>query len=323
VEADKDRICFALSSGRIQAVYSPSASPDELINQLPPELADLGPLLTVTLADRQDSQVSGLIRLLERNLSDPRRLRALLRFQSSVLTYRALTATPGLFVFLQGGDLPPMFQAFPLNVSLPALAVEGVRRCDPVTDPAAWAGLVYDRSSLLGSHPDRAGLSPVAVKIHASFDGQRDLSTLAREFGMNLEDVVGLARGLELTDLVERRSDAALVMVLEEDAETIEVIQHALSGESLNCHSKSLRTGSGPSSCCGGLDSMSSSWPWTGLSKNNITIPCGHRAPPVPDLSGSRRYGARTTCSGSTRSDWMVFSSARCPRRPSLKRSSS
>jgi CheY-like chemotaxis protein len=238
VEVDKDRVCFAISSGRLQAVFSPTASATEFAGLLPKDLADLGPLLVVSLAEREDSQVSGLVRLLEKSLADPRRLRALLRFQASVLTYRAMTAGPGPFEFFAGGELPPIFQAFPLNVSLPALTVEGVRRCDPISDPSTWANLVYHRSTFGGSNPDRAGLSPLAVKLHASLDGRRDLAAIAREFEVNLEDAAYLARGLELAGLVERRSEEVLILVLEDDPATIEVIQEALSSESLKCQFK-------------------------------------------------------------------------------------
>ncbi len=238
VEAEKDRIIFALSAGRFQAVYSPTVSAEELGGELPPEMVDLSPLLAVSLAEREDSQVSGLIRLLEKSLADPKRLRSLLRFQASVLTYRAMAALPGPFSFLAGGDLPPMFQAFPLNMSLPALAVEGVRRCDPIGDPSAWAGLIFNRCAAAGSSPDRAGLSSLAVKLHSSFDGRRDLATLARDFEVNLEDAVYLARGLELAGLVERRSDEVLVLVLEQDRMTLDVIERALTTNSLKCHYK-------------------------------------------------------------------------------------
>ena len=68
-------------------MYSPTVPPDRLAEALPAELADLAPLLAVTLGEQQDASMSGLVKLLERSLSDPRRLRALLRFQSAVLTY--------------------------------------------------------------------------------------------------------------------------------------------------------------------------------------------------------------------------------------------
>ena len=66
---------------------------------LPVELADLGPLLALTLGEHQDASMAGLVKMLETSLSDPRRLRALLRFQAAVLTYLAKVGEPGKFAF--------------------------------------------------------------------------------------------------------------------------------------------------------------------------------------------------------------------------------
>src|SRR5258707_205468 len=82
---------------RLQAATSPSADQEALAELLPPDLADLAPLLMATLGERQDAPMAGLVRLLERSLADPRRLRALLRFQAAVLTHEALTADAGRF----------------------------------------------------------------------------------------------------------------------------------------------------------------------------------------------------------------------------------
>src|SRR5262249_30979880 len=99
LEAGDDRVRFALCGGRVQAVYSPTIRPDRLERLLPAELSDLSPLLALTLSEHQDASMAGLVKLLERSLSDPRRLRALLRFQSAVLTYHAGTGEPGKFAF--------------------------------------------------------------------------------------------------------------------------------------------------------------------------------------------------------------------------------
>ena len=141
--------------------------PDRLEGRLPAELADLGPLLALTLGEQQDASMAGLVKMLERSLSDPRRLRALLRFQAAVLTYLATTGEPGKFAFERVTSLPPMFQAFPLQLSVPALVVEGSRCCDPVLDAHDWEQLVFARQTTRGGNPDRAGLAPAAIKIHA------------------------------------------------------------------------------------------------------------------------------------------------------------
>ena len=163
LEQGKDRIRFALAGGRIQAVVSPTITPKRLAACLPPDLADLAPLLTITLGEHQDASMTGLVKLLERSLADPRRLRALLRFQSAVLTFWALTGEAGEFAFDAHTVLPPMFQALPLQASLPALAVEGVRRCEPTANADPWRTRVYVRQSPRGGNLVRTGLSPAEI----------------------------------------------------------------------------------------------------------------------------------------------------------------
>ncbi len=127
LEAGNDRIRFALSGGRVQAVYSPTIGTERLEATLPDELAELGPLLALTLGEQQDSSTTGLVKMLERSLADPRRLRGLLRFQAAALTYQGLTGEPGKFSFEPITSLPPMFQALPLQLSVAALLVDGAR----------------------------------------------------------------------------------------------------------------------------------------------------------------------------------------------------
>jgi CheY-like chemotaxis protein len=233
LEVGKDRIRFTLGGGRIQAVVSPTAGPDRLAPFLPPEMADLAPLLAITLAESQDASMSGLVRLLERSLSDPRRLRTLLRFQAAVLTHRALTGEPGKFAFEPRAAMPPMFQAFPLQVSLPALAVEGVRRCEPPADLDRWRALTFARQAARGGNLDRSGLSAQELRIHSLLDGSQDLAGVAQKAGLELSDVVDAARGFELAGLVERRTPTGrdAILLLEDDPETIHVVQKVLGPE--------------------------------------------------------------------------------------------
>jgi len=244
---EKDRFRFILSGGRIQAVYAPTIVPDRLFDFIPEEQTELAPLLSATLSEQLDPSMTGLVRLLERSLSDPRRLRSLLRSQSAILTYWALTADAGRFQFEPDVTPPPMFQAFPLQLSLPALAVEGVRRCAPTTDVEAMAGLVFTRQTPKGGHLDRSGLSPSEMRIYTLFDGTCDLRAVAERLGAELEMVADLARGLELTGLAERRSESAgaSVLVLEDDAEAVRVLQRTLGNEGRGCQIKVVRDKAG------------------------------------------------------------------------------
>ena len=233
LETGKDRIRFALAGGRIQAVFSPTISADRLEPFLPADLGDLAPLLAMTLGEHQDASMASLVRLLERSLSDPRRLRSLLKLQSAVLAYWALTGEPGKFTFEANAALPPMFQAFPLQVSLPALAVEGLGRSEPAADEAVWGPLIFARQNPRGGNLDRAGLSHAAMKVHSLFDGTQPLAAIAEAVGLGVADVAGVARGLELTGLVERRtpSSHASILVLEDDPETVRTVQRILGAD--------------------------------------------------------------------------------------------
>ena len=236
LEVDKHRVRWALAGGRVQAVYSPTLGPERLEEQLPAEMTDLGPLLALTLGEQQDSSMAGLVKLLERSLADPRRLRALLRFQASVLTYRAMIGEPGKFAFEPVTTLPPMFQAFPLQISVPALLVEGMRLCEPPADAMQWDDLVCARQNPRGGNPDRAGLAPTAIKIHTLLDGARTLGEVAQQSGLELSEVVAIARGLELAGLVERRapSSSSSILVVEDDPDTIRLIRQMLGPEGSN-----------------------------------------------------------------------------------------
>ncbi len=185
LEIGQDRVRFALAGGRVQAVVSPTTTPDRLAPFLPAEMADLAPLLSITLGEHQDASMSGLVKLLERSLSDPGRLRALLRLQASVLTYGALNGEPGRFTFEPDAAMPPMFQAFPLQISLPALAVEGARVCEMLgpDELPRWRNLTYARQTPRGGNLDRTGLTAAEIRVHTLLDGIQDLASVAQRAG--------------------------------------------------------------------------------------------------------------------------------------------
>jgi CheY-like chemotaxis protein len=236
LETGNDRLRFALGSGRVQAVYSPTVRPDRLEAHLPGELSDLGPLLALTLGEQQDASMAGLVKMLERSLSDPRRLRALLRFQAAVLAFQATKGEPGKFSFEPAKSLPPMFQAFPLGLSFAALVVEGSRFCEPALDADQSAQLVFARRTIRGGNTDRTGLAPAVIKMHTLLDGTRTLGGVAQECGLTLGEVAAIARGLERAGLVERRapSTSHSILVMEEDPETVRLIREALGPEGAN-----------------------------------------------------------------------------------------
>jgi CheY-like chemotaxis protein len=243
LEIGPERVRFSLAGGRIQAVVSPTTSGDRLAPALPPELADLAPLLTITLGEHHDASLAGLVTLLEHSLGNPDRLRWLLRFQAGVLTYWSLTGLPGRFTFEPDAAMPPMFQAFPLQLSLPALAVEGVRICEPTEAPERFAPLIYGRQAPRGGNLDRTGLPPAALRIHTLLDGVQDLATVARKAGIELPEVVPVIRGLELTGLVDVKTAAAqnLVILIEDDSRTVATIQSVIGPDGLGYPLKHVR----------------------------------------------------------------------------------
>lgn len=232
-EQGKDRLRFAFGSGRIQAVYSPTWTADRMAPFLPAELGDLAPLLTATLGEQQDASMSGLVRLLERSLADPRRLRALLRSQAALLTHQALTGGPGRFSVEPRTTLPPMFQALPLQLSLAALAVEGVRLRTPAAELEAARGVYFARQTSRGGNVDRSGLGPTDLRVHSLLDGSEPLAAVAAHAGVAPAEAAALALGLELAGQVERKSPAtgASVLVLEDDTDTARLVMRVLGPE--------------------------------------------------------------------------------------------
>ena len=245
LEQGRDRLKFAVSAGRVQAVYSPTVPPDRLAETLPPDLADLGPLLSVTLGEHQDASMSGLVRLLEKSLADPKRLRSLLRCQSAVLMYHALRGEPGKFSFEARAALPPMFQAFPLQQSVAALAVEGARRCAPAEELAGLLPAHFARHGARGGNVDRSGLGPAEIRLHALLDGAEGLESVAARAGLSAEDAAAVALGLELAGQLERRTPAAgssaSVLLLTDDADDAGAVLRALGPEGEGCSVRHVR----------------------------------------------------------------------------------
>jgi CheY-like chemotaxis protein len=187
--------------------------------------------------------MAGLVKMLERSLSDPRRLRSLLRFQAAVLTHRATTGEPGKFAFERVAGLPPMFQAFPLQLSVTALVVEGSRYCEDGLDTHDWEKLVFARQTPRGGNPDRTGLAPAVIKIHALLDGSHSVGEVAQTSGLDLAEVAAIVRGLERAGLVERRAPASShsILVMEDDPETLRLIHQVLGTEGANYQLKAVQ----------------------------------------------------------------------------------
>jgi CheY-like chemotaxis protein len=159
------------------------------------------------------------------------------------LTYWALTGEPGRFAFEKGGTLPPMFQAFPLQISLPALAVEGARLSFAAADLERLGPVHFVRQAARGGNVDRAGLSPSELRVHATLDGADPLSAVATRLGLPLAEVGAVALGFEIAGQAERRSPAAgaSILLLEDDAETVRIALRVLGPEGDGYHVRHVR----------------------------------------------------------------------------------
>lgn len=233
IEQGNDRYRFVLSGGRIQAVFSPTIAADRVAEALPADLADLAPLVAVTIGEACDPSMSGLVRMLEKSLSDPRRLRALLRAQAAILTCWAVSAEPGPFAFEADPALPPMFQAFPLQISLPALLVDGMPLVRPILDPEPWSGRVFARQSPRGGNPDRTGLALPSMKLAGLLDGSLTLAQAAERVGCDLISAVDTVRALTLAGVVDEKttSSRGSILIVEDDADSSRTLQRVLGPE--------------------------------------------------------------------------------------------
>ena len=105
VEADRTRIRFHLDRGRIQGVYANGIDGhevDEMARRLPKSLANLSPVLRMTIGGRSCAEVDGFVQLLDQKVLDPRLMTKLLRFQASMLVHLAFTKTLKSFHFDAG-----------------------------------------------------------------------------------------------------------------------------------------------------------------------------------------------------------------------------
>lgn len=165
VELDNCRVWYYVNDGRLQAVTSTGTDPSRITGTLPESLADLAPVLNLTVGGRLCSELDGLVELLDRKVLDPRLLRKLLRHQAAMLTRECFVGKPKQFRFQAGRLAPPLFRKLPLDISLAALLVEGASRCDEGELPDPAGRLLYVRRVIRGQNLDRAGLSPNHMKL--------------------------------------------------------------------------------------------------------------------------------------------------------------
>ena len=246
LETGNDRIRFALAAGRVQAVYSPTIGPDRLADSIPDDLADLAPLL-------------GL---------DPRRAAGRLDVRAGQAAgakpLRPAPApcpapVPGGRAHLPGrdrrardvrlrADHRPSARCSRRSRSSSARRPWSSREAAGAR-PAArsrrmgQAGLrAADRP--WGHRPTGRGCRIPEIKIHTLLDGSHCARRHRPPGGLEPRvDVAVTVRGLELAGLVERRtpSSTQAILALDDDPETVRLLQRVLGPEGTNHQIKIVR----------------------------------------------------------------------------------
>ena len=113
----------------------------------------------------------------------------------------------------------------------------------PALDLDEWGKLVFARQTVRGGSADRAGLTNPEIKIHTLLDGSHALADIALQAALSLEFVAVTVHGLELAGLVERKtpSSTQAILALDDDPETVRLLQRALGPEGTNHPIKVVR----------------------------------------------------------------------------------
>lgn len=243
VELERDRVSFAVKDGRIQSVVSASIQAEAVIPTLPPTLAELAPLLKFTLSSGFNSQVDGLVELLDKRMLDPRILRTLLRHQAAYLTAYCLESRQVGFSFSAGREVPPLFRRSPLEMSLAALLVEAsaqqLFKNAPATDDCGWV-----RKGVRGQNLDRSGLNAKQVQLLSQVTQEPQATEdLARQVGMDCEEAARCLQGFAFADWIsaERMLAGHHLIALESDPVGWGMIREQLQAGGGNWTGKAVR----------------------------------------------------------------------------------
>jgi CheY-like chemotaxis protein len=197
VEAERARIRFHLDRGRIQGVYASGIDSEEverMVERLPKSLANLAPVLKMTISGRSCAEVDGFVQLLDQKVLDPRLMTKLLRYQAAMLVRTAFTQNLKAFRFECGQ-------------AANSLLVEGAIHGDD--SPADEIETVtYVRRAIRGQNLDRAGLTARHMKVLNVLSDPKDTQELARTLGWNPDEVQQVLSGFVMAELVEQRAHA-------------------------------------------------------------------------------------------------------------------
>ena len=232
IEADRMRIRFHLDKGRIQGVSASGLDAeimDELTHRLPKSLANLAPVMKMTIGGKSCAEVDGFVQLLDQKVLDPRLMTKLLRYQAAALVRLAFTQKLTAFRFDHGAGGHSLHKNLPLDISLLALLVEGALHSDDPNDRVV-ENCTYVRRAIRGQNLDRAGLSARHMKVLNALSEPKRTDELAASLGWNSDEVHQVMRGFVMAELVERRMQllAGEFVVFEPNASAAQALRLSL-----------------------------------------------------------------------------------------------
>lgn len=210
IELEHDRIWFYLEGGRIQSVVSASVTPDAVAQTLPEALTELAPLLRFTMSSGFNSQVDGLVELLDRKVLDPRMLRTLLKHQAAHLTWHCFGEKPKSFNFYSDRQSPALFRRSPLEISLTGLLIEAALNPHQYVPEELPHNVGWMRRALRGQNLDRSGLNARQIQLLTHL-GQEPvtLKDLADKVNLSTDEIRRSLDGFCVADWVETQVVAA------------------------------------------------------------------------------------------------------------------
>ena len=208
VETDRYRVNVFVDRGRIQAVTASGVDSDVVASQMPESLSELAPVIKSTVSGRGGSEIEGLLGLLDSKVLDPRLLRKLLRLQAAILLRFCFTDQLRSFRFDANQVPSDLFRKLPLDSSLLSLLVEGALICKKDELPSIADAEGFVRKAVRGQNLDRAGLSSRHMRLMNVVAEPTSVGELATQLEWPAEEVVRVAHGFELAELIEKVSVA-------------------------------------------------------------------------------------------------------------------
>ncbi len=233
LEADRVRIRFHLSRGRIQGVDASglgSEQIDDMVDHLPDSIRSLAPVLRMTIHGRSCAEVDGFVQLLDQKVLDPRLMKRLLRFQAAMLVRNAFEHDSGSFHFESVGNSNMLQKNLPLDISLLALLVEAAVLRGGETETQDEASTMYVRRAIRGQNLDRAGLSARHMKVLNLLAEPKSMDELVVALGWELSEIRQVLDGFHRAELIEQRQQAVAgqFVVFEPDAAAAESLRSSL-----------------------------------------------------------------------------------------------